>query len=295
MGTVSLQNKPWWNSSPFKTEAWSLINSATNPTSPTSPTTPTTPATTPTTAPNRNYTAQINAALNIIDRSGLDDSFKSILRTVVEGWDWEGDNIINMDNILTKFRELDRTIISPEFKSKVDAFKAEVIDARNFLQAQRETELEKERLTAGENIRQTKAGLEKSGLTFTGQAIQDLGAESAYAQNQNAATPMQPTEQGMFYEGRVNQLNRLMSQGSESTYRQNMTEIGRKAEEQLGSGNTALLNLPNYSVVGNQRGTIETQRQQALGDVLKGLAAQQDKNRINKDPFFTTDIINQFS
>jgi hypothetical protein len=349
LGITDLQKRSWWANSPYKDAAWAIINSDQSrslPASPTSPTSPTSPVapTTPTSP-----TANVNdprrkSALDYINSSNLDENFKAILREIVNQWDFDGDNILNIEKVLTDFNRMKRDTIDPEFNSRANAFEQELIASKNFMMAQRESELEKERLSAGENIRQAKSGLEQAGLTFTGQAIQDLGAQSAYSQGQtpqqtlganpdgsititrpdgsvitipaselgfdralfpipegqpvvqpqNTVVPTQPTFGGMFYEGKVNQLNRLMSQGSEVGYRSNIDTLGRQAEQMLGSGRTAMLGIPGFNVSGNVTGTVETQRQQALGDLLKSLAAQQNRNYSNKQPVFTTDILNQF-
>jgi hypothetical protein len=256
----------------------------------------------PLTPASQDYSRQMQAAIDYIDNSDLDESFKTILRQVVGQWDFSADNAINMDKILKEYRKIEKDIISPEFQAKSNAFKNELTASRNFLLAQREAELETERLTAGEDIRQAKEGLESAGLTFTGRGVQELGGQSAYGQISpeqaatNVANPLgsQPTVGGLFYEGKVNQLNRLMSQGSDVKFRQNVDVLGRQAEEMLGSGNVVLTNLPGYTASGGIRGQIETQKQQALADTLTNIAAQQDKNRASKEPVYTTDVLNQF-
>ena len=141
-------------------------------------------------------------------------------------------------------------------------------------------ELEAQRSAAGQDIRQAKAGLEKAGMTFTGKAIEDLGAESAFAQPgaQAVASPFQQSFEGMFLEGLVPQANRLIATSSEARFKRNLEALGTQAERQLGSGQASLFNLPGFAVTGGITGELPQQRDQQLGGTLTDLYRQEQQN-----------------
>jgi len=172
---------------------------------------------------------------------------------------------IDIDSILSKFRDIREKTIDPEFAARTKVFTDDLTKAVQFQNAQRESELETERALAGKTIRQAKEGLEKAGMTFTGQAIEDLGAQSAYAQEDQTPTG------GLFHEGTVNQANRLLSSSSLARYNQNLNVLGREAETQLGSGMAGLQNIPGYQVTGGVTGKIPEAQEAASADVFSGL------------------------
>lgn len=214
---------------------------------------------------------------------GLPDDLKSLYRQVVGEWDVGAE--INMEGVLNKFNEIQKNTIDPYFSEQViKPFVTDLTNQYANLQSERGRELETERTAIGENVRQAKANLEKSGMTFTGKAIEDLGAQAAIGQPgaEGSAIPSQDpfaTEGGSqyFYEGKVNQANRLMSTGSAERYQRQLQQLGRQAETQLGSEMAGQLGIP-YQQVGGQTGAIEQQKQQQLASTLSSLAGQNRQN-----------------
>jgi hypothetical protein len=229
-------------------------------------------------------------AMDYIEGADLDDEFKSQLKSIIAGYDY--DKEVNVENILAEYNKLASKTINPEYQARTEAAINELTAARNFLQAERETQLETERLQAGENIRQVKGDLESSGLTFSGKAIQELGDKSAYPQFMGGTLPAQPNANGMFYEGKVNQLNRLMAQGSDTAFRQSIDTLGRTAEDQLGA-RASTLNLPGYAYTPGIRGSIEKEKNQTLGATLSRLAEQEALNAAARKPVLNNEQLNQ--
>ncbi len=209
----------------------------------------------------------LDSAVGIIDGSDLPPAIKDLWKTVVKGYPPGME--YNADEILKTFQQVKDTTIDPHYKQLADIAMNDFKTAASALTTNRDAELEQERAASGQNIRQAKEGLEKSGMTFTGQAIQDLGKDSAYAQpgaNPNSAVPDQQPFGGMFYEGTVNQGNRLMASSSASRYDQSLQSLGAQAEKQLGSTAEASLGLTGG--VGGVAGSLEEQKQSEYGSTL---------------------------
>lgn len=294
-GLQNLQQYDWWSSSPYKQDAWNLISSTSNSAekfnlgyNQETGETPTGEYDTPTGQPNAPGSLDMNdplqQAYSIIDSSSyLTDEQKSLFKTVVEGWDPAAE--INMDNILTQFRRINSETIDPYFQTLTNQMTDEIERARNFQMRQREMQIEQERFQAGQDIRQMKAGLEKAGMTFTGQGIEELGQASAYAQTgRDTAIPTQQATEGMFYEGNVNQAARLLSSSNQARYLQNMQELGAEAERRLGSGQASLMNIPGAQLTGGVKGELQEQKEGAYASTLSGLAGQERQNIAYRSP-----------
>ena len=128
-------------------------------------------------------------------------------------------------------------------------------------------------------------------MTFSGEAIRQLGAGSAFARPGTpeaaaSAIPLQqPLASGEFLEGLIPQQSRLVRTSSEARHLANIRELGRQAEGALGSQATRGLGLPT---VGGDIGSIESQRQAARAqqaNVELGIAAnvEQAKKPIKFD------------
>jgi hypothetical protein len=310
-GLTNLQNYDWWSTSPFKQDAWKLIDSSATQAQQfqlgADPTTGEVPIgepgqpvyNTPDGQPSGDLsgtgmpdTAQVDAndplqnAYSIIDASEwLTADQKALYKDVVKGW--EPGTELNMENIMTQFKKIQSETIDPYYQNLTNQAMADITSARDFQITQREMQMEQERTQAGQAIRQTKEGLEKAGMTFTGQAIEDLGKESAFAQTGEMAVKglkQQPVEGGYFYEGTVNQANRLMSSSSQARYLKQMQELQRQAEQTLGSGQATTLNIPGGAVVGGVEGSLAEQKKQQEASTLSSLYQQEQQNLAAKTP-----------
>ena len=285
-GQLNLQQSPEWNAQPLsvRQEAYKIMTAGNAPAQQqggvqdymvedkvTEKAT-----TTPKITPTANIADQkLKDAMKYIDSANIDQSSKDLLKSIAMNYDYSKE--VNVPNILATFNRIKTTTIDPEFYAQAQALEQEVVRSRDFLALERERQVEQERTLAGQDIRQAKAGLEQAGLTFTGQAIQQLGGQSAYSQGGTGALAQQP-QNGMFMEGLVNQQNRLISTGNEQAYRKNLESLGRGAEQALGSSYASRLNIPTYQMVGGQVGELERQKQQKLAATLTDIAQNEQLN-----------------
>lgn len=185
----------------------------------------------------------------------------------------------DVNEVINTFKKIKAETIDPYFKELTDIAINDLNVAKTQMEEDRARELEAERAAAGINIRQAKEGLEKSGMTFTGKGVETLGETSAYAQEPTQVapetTPTQTPFGGMFYEGTVNQANRLTSSSSAARYAAQQQELGRKAESYLGQTGAAGLGI-NYTPAGvSQSGTLFANQQQRYASTLQDLIEQQ--------------------
>ena len=222
----------------------------------------------------------------------LEDSVNNGLLTqdqadlFLQTWDeYPSGEPIDVNKILDKFNEIQENTLDPEFATQIEAYTTDLKASIAFQEQQREIEEETEKTLAGQQIKQAKAGLEKAGMTFTGKGIEQLGAASAFAQEGESAIPTQTPFGGLFYEGTVNQANRLLSTSSLAKYKKNLQELGRIGEDVLGTEAALGLNIPGFGAVGSVTGSLPQAQQQEKADVLSGLIEQEQKNLYQSSPF----------
>lgn len=235
--------------------------------------------------------ANTEAALKIIDEaisSGqIPPEMGDLWKTVVGNY--QGTSF-DQQEILNAFNKTKQEVIDPYYKELTDVAIKDFQTAFQNLEGSRERELEVERANAGEDIRQAKAGLETSGMTFTGKGVQELGGQSAYAQepNANVTTPTQTPFGGMFYEGNVNQRNRLMASSSMANYQNSLQNLGRQAETRLGTAGASGLGI-NYTPTGVTQGTLAQEKQQKEASTLQDYINQwQEKQKLLTNKTLTT-------
>lgn len=226
--------------------------------------------------------ARYDSAMATIESSNLPDDIKALWKTVVGMYPDATD--FNADEIMTTFNKIKETTLDPYYKELADVAIADVKDSYKNLISSREMELESERALAGKDIRQAKSSLEKSGMTFTGKAIEELGADSAYAQNGNTAMPEQIPFAGMdgtFYEGNVNQANRLIATSTAARYAKAQQDLGRKAEDYLGTSEAAKLGIAYTPAGVNVSGTLGLAAEEKKASTLQTLINQwRDKQNL---------------
>lgn len=240
-----------------------------------------TSATTPTPATVNGSAGDIQAALDIINNSGLDAGQKMLFQQIVK--DWNPDSEINVPNIISKFNEIKNTTIDPYFKEQSNIFIDQIKNTYNDMQQGRSLQLEQEDIQKKQDIRNTQNDLEARGMTFSGEGVRQLGANSAYAQpgqNPNNAIPTQ--EQipgGGFAEGLVNTQNRMISSSSQAQYQKNLRDLSRQAETTLGTQASSGL-VPGVSQLGGveQSASLPYQKKQAEASALTNLYNQAQDN-----------------
>lgn len=300
-GLTDLQRYDWWNASPHKQQAWDLMSVYRTGEQPFGSQPGAVPGAEPTGAapgtsevtgeePAFNADAATQAAIDALYADPrIPDDVKPLFERVVRGWDVDKD--LNINNVLNEFNKIKEETIDPFFAEQTEQFVNDLKSTVQFQAQQREQELEQERTVAGQRIRQTREGLEKAGLTFTGKAIEELGAESAFAQPgtpqaAGAATPLQtPFGGDLFYEGTVNQASRLLSSSSALRYQKNLEALARQTEQALGSAQAQQLQVPGLQFQGDvSQGAIEAQKQQKLASTLGSVYQQGQQQRQAQQP-----------
>lgn len=285
-GLTDLQNYSWWSTSPHKQEAWNLIQQApvqapVDGTAGTATTGATGTAAGTATDGTTGGAGQdrIGAAYDIINNSDLPEDIKALYRDTVDRWNPEEE--INADKIIQKFNEIKNQTLDPYYRSLIDFTTKDFQDQIMSQQASSELELEAERAQAGQNIRQAKEGISQRGLTFSGEGVAALGAESAYArpdQGAQSAIPTQTPFGGMFYEGTVNQSNRLMASSNVARRQEAIKNLGKSIEAELGSDAVKGFGV-NYVPSGGITGNLQTKKKQEEADTLTNLINQQRQNQ----------------
>lgn len=210
----------------------------------------------------------LQEALGVIDGSNLPPAIKDLWKTVVKGYP-QGIEF-NSDEILNTFQKIKEQTIDPHFRELTDIAMNDFKTQSANLQTNRAQELEAQDANAKASMEQAKKGLEGSGLTFSGKAIDQLGKDSAFQQpggNPGSQLPPQLPFGGALAEGKVNQANRLMATSSESRYNQAMQGLGVAAETKLGTQQAQGLGV-NYNAIGGITGDLNTQKEGQYGTTL---------------------------
>jgi hypothetical protein len=187
---------------------------------------------------------------------------------------WQPDSEINMENIMKTFSQLKTKTIDPYFKEQTKIFEDSVQRDLGYISQERARELQMEQTNAAENIRGTQAGLEASGMTFSGHAGRLLGSQSAYrtSGSQSGIIPVQK-----FGTGLVEQQNQLTADSSSARYNKTLQDLSRQAELQLGSAASGGL-VPGTSQLGGVTGSQTREYNVAQANLLGGLYSQEQQN-----------------
>ena len=228
--------------------------------------------------------AQLDSAYKIIDAAlkkgdltqAQADAYKKIVK------EWDPNKLVNVENVLADYQKVADDTIDPYWQEQLNFETGVLQEAVRQQQRQQEMQNEIDRTTAGNNIRQSQAGLEKSGMTFTGEGIEQLGGTSAYSQGPSSGVPAQTPFGGLFHEGKVNQANRLMTSSTLAKYSDALTKLGQSAEERLGSKGVAGL-VPGYTPTTNDlEGSLTTDWNQAKGQAfLNSMDYWNTKSQLN--------------
>ena len=192
---------------------------------------------------------------------------------------WDPNTEVNFESVLSKFDEIKNSTIDPYFAQLIGQYQKDISTSKSQYESARALETESETANAEALRKSTQAGLESSGLTFTGKGVETLGGQSAFATSSSVSgIPLQELFNGGYHEGTTNQYNRLISSGSSARYLANLQALGRQSEDLLGSSYANSLGLSGFSGVGNVVGTVDQQKQQAYASTLSGLAGQSYQN-----------------
>jgi len=222
---------------------------------------------------------RLKSALDMIENSNLPPELKQLWAATVKGYPSGVE--YNSQEVLNTFNKIKQDTIDPYFKELATIASTDFSRALQQQKSEYELTQEKLRADAGQSIRQVKEGFEQSGMTFTGKAIQELGAQSAYSQNGGNGTqiPTQQPTDGMFYEGNVNQQNRLMATSASLQNKATIDALNRSLEKTVGSEKAA---GAGATVSGGITGELATQQQgqyaKTLSQVLDNYRQKQQLN-----------------
>lgn len=216
-------------------------------------------------------TAQ-QSALDYIASSDLPGDLKAFYSEAVKQWD---PNIeLNAENIISTFKKIQTETIDPYFQGLANLAISSVERAVESTNKQRAIEKEQEEAAAKQAVTSAQAGLEASGLTFSGKGAEYLGKQSAFGEN--------PIEQSSGFgstipEGYIPQQNRLIATSTEAKYQDTLKSLGQQAEEKLGSAKAAQL-VGGYSPAGGVEGGLATEKSAKYGSTFGSLLNQQIGN-----------------
>ena len=209
--------------------------------------------------------ANLDEALGIIDQAVKDgtlppdlaEMYKTVIKNYPPGVEFEAEQIIE------EFNKIKNETIDPYFAELAAVAISDIENSFNVAQESRGLELEAEERTAEERIKGTKADLERRGMTFAGEGIEDLGAGSAFTENGNVPFG------GVLPEGTINQANRLMASSSSARYGETIQGIGRAGEDLLGTEAMSGIGIPYTPGGVNLTGQLRNQQQGQYGSTLQ--------------------------
>lgn len=118
-------------------------------------------------------------AIAVIDASNLPDDIKQIWRTTVGMYPDATD--FNTDEIMNTFNQIKSSTIDPYYKELADVAINDIKTTIGEMSGSRERELEAEQAAAKNAVTNAQSNLEKTGMTFSGKGVEQLGTGSAYA------------------------------------------------------------------------------------------------------------------
>tara|TARA_R100000049_G_C1954644_1_gene106630 strand:+ start:210 stop:1688 length:1479 start_codon:yes stop_codon:yes gene_type:complete len=152
---------------------------------------------------------------------------------------WEAGAEVDFGPILETFDDLKANTIDPYYAQQIEIATAQVTAAQEYMAAQRELQLDSENINAQERVRSAKASFESAGLTFTGEAARQLGAESAFATD--AENPLLQLQS--LGEGLIPETSSLIASSSLAEYEESLRSLGEQAELVIGTEATTGLGL----------------------------------------------------
>lgn len=222
----------------------------------------------------------------------MTDQFSESLKAYQEGQQ------LNEEELNAKFEELKTKNINPYFKQLITNYQTDFLHNIGLLTGSRNIELTTQQRQFEDQTRKARASLEASGMTFGGEALRLLGAESAFGQRVLPPTMPQQTTEALqmedIPEGLIPEGQRLMSTSSRAAYAERLRQQVRAAEQYLGSeGVPAATDLAGFTgaagdptagsfLTGGQVGDVERQKREAeLAAKASLQGVQQATNSVN--------------
>jgi hypothetical protein len=204
------------------------------------------------------------------------DSIEDIIDAVAESL--EGD--ATEEEIMEALEKIKTEQVDPYYKQLIGQIQSDTVEEINRTYEARVRELEAQSYNLAENIKNTQANLESRGMTFSGQAVEKLGALSAFAQpaavqpgvEKPQELTMTPEQAGL--EGSTLQANRLMAESTTARYQQRMKDIKDIALRKLGTEGMAGLGIEGTSDLPQTTGTTQYDYNTTLQGIHSGLSGQ---------------------
>jgi hypothetical protein len=217
-----------------------------------------------------------------------------------------GDPNAGEDEILSALENIKNGQIDPYYKQLIGQAQQDITTSINRGYEDRIRQLQTESFNLAENISNTQKSLAGKGMTFSGEAIKQLGTLSAFAQGTPAGmAPAQLDQDGnpvsggnvvpgqvlpapatslptmtpeqMGIEGSTNMNNRLIAESSRSAFNRSLEDIGTNAIRLLGTAGVIGLGLPSQSTAGqpNTTGTMQYDYNKTLQSLYGNLSNQE--------------------
>lgn len=178
------------------------------------------------------------------------------------------------EEILTALDKLKLQYIDPYYQQVFDIAKKDIIDSINTSYQNRLMELENEKMIVAKNIEDTRKNLEARGMTFSGEAIKQLGQQSAFGQSQETSQELRMTPEQLGIEGITPTVNRLMAESSSARYKQLKEQLAKNAVLSLGTSGITGLDINNPYTGQKITGSIEESKRSAIQDLYRNLQNQ---------------------
>jgi hypothetical protein len=220
--------------------------------------------------------ARYDSAMAQIDASDLPPDIKALWKQVVGMYPNSTD--FNTGEIMNTFNKIKTSTIDPYYKELADVALKDVQTSVDQVNQARASELEAQKANEAGAIKSAQAGLESSGMTFSGKGVEQLGTGSAYAQQPSAQAPVATSFAGIdpqMLNGAVGQNNRLISTSTAAKYKADQQSIGRKAEDFLGTSALSNVNGLNYTPAGvNLTGSNTVAKETKTAGTLQDIIGQ---------------------
>lgn len=231
---------------------------------------------------------------------GVDESVRRLIGEMTEQFGatleaFERGQEVNEEELNARFEELKQKNINPYFKQLITNYQTDLLHNLGTLTGQRRLELEAQTTQFQEQTRNAKLALEASGMTFSGEALRLLGAESAFGQRQLPEGMEQRAPESLqmeeIPEGQIPQSQRLMATSTRARQAERLREMATGAERFLGSQQIPeafrLAGMftpegepsPTAGLTGGQIGEVERQRRAEELASLEALRGVQGATR----------------
>lgn len=219
----------------------------------------------------------MNVLNGYLNNGTIDSGTYQFFKKAVEAWDPSSQ--IDYANILNTFEGIKSSDIDPYFKEQANVFIQDLQTNREALQASHVLETTQNDQQAKQLKENMQQDLASKGMTFTGEAVKQLGNQSAYATEgtpQAANSPI-PTIAPFAGDGVLQQQTQAAGSSSDIRYQKSLQDLANQAEATLGTQGAAGL-VPGAKQIGGITGTLPSQEKQAQASTLTGLYNQSQEN-----------------